>query len=324
MKRALAIVVVILLAARAASAQTRPDDVRRADQLFQEGQRLMDAKHVDEACARYTESEKLDPQLGTLLNLADCHDQEGRTATAHEEYRTALALAVERHDTREGFARSQLADVEKRLSLVHLVLAHGATVDEVRVDGAPLDRATWSAPFALDPGPHDLWLAAPGKKPRALRVLVATTPGVRDVTVDALEDDHATAPPAVVAPAVATSSTNDAPPPASSTTRPIGFAVLGAGAVALGAGTFFGLRAASKKSDADQHCSGSYCDDVGLALQDDAHSAATISTIAFGAGLVLAGVGTYLVLRAPSPRGAQTASVRIAPTLGGLRIDGRF
>jgi hypothetical protein len=106
------------------------------------------------------------------------------------------------------------------------------------------------------------------------------------------------------------------------TRRIAAIATAAGGGVALLVGTFFGLHAASKKSDAEPHCSGRYCDAEGLSLQDDAHSAATISTIAFGLGILAVGVGAYLYLTAPHP--SQTVAFRVAPSPLGARVEARW
>ena len=44
-----------------------------AESLFREGKRLSSEKKFSEACPKFEESYRLDPGLGTLLNLATCH-----------------------------------------------------------------------------------------------------------------------------------------------------------------------------------------------------------------------------------------------------------
>src|SRR3954471_12905545 len=51
------------------------NDPVAADALFQAGKQLITDKKYAEACSKYDASYKLDPTLGTLLNLADCYEK---------------------------------------------------------------------------------------------------------------------------------------------------------------------------------------------------------------------------------------------------------
>src|SRR5258707_389594 len=64
-----------------------------AQALFEEARALMNSHHVEEACLKFAESQRLDPASGTLLNLAVCHEKQGKTATAWSEYNDVVAAA---------------------------------------------------------------------------------------------------------------------------------------------------------------------------------------------------------------------------------------
>jgi hypothetical protein len=56
-------------------ADTSPTDKAASDVLFKDAKRLVAEGHVNDACPKFAESERLDPTPGTLLNLktrADC------------------------------------------------------------------------------------------------------------------------------------------------------------------------------------------------------------------------------------------------------------
>ena len=99
---------------------------------------------------------------------------------------------------------------------------------------------------------------------------------------------------------------------------------MGAGAIGIGTGVFFGLAAKSKRDDSNAgHCQANdFCDPQGLSLRQDAISAATASTIAFAAGgLALAGGIALFVL---APKAAQNASIIVRPTPSGASALARI
>ncbi len=304
----------VLLALAARAHAVAPEDVKRADLLFHEGQRLLKAGRVDEACAAFAESHHLDPAVGTLLNLADCHAQARRLATAHAEFLEAARLAAASGQReREVFAKEQAAQSEPLLSFVEVRLAKGALIDEISIDLQPIDKAAVSAPIALDPGPHTFRFAAAGRVARVLSVEVVNGPSSQVVEVAPLESI-----------ARSPSDLPEKPKTDSKSRQRLASVVLaGAGAVAVGVGAFFGLRAMSKKGDGDSHCAGRFCDPEGLTLHDDAHFAATVSTVAFVLGAAAIGAGVYLYLTRPAPTKG-VARLRVAPAFGGLRFEGAW
>src|SRR5690242_9793251 len=79
------IVIVVLLSASVA----RADDKATADRLFDEGRAAMAAKDYASACPKLEESQRLDPALGTLLNIGLCYEGQGRVASALAVWREA-------------------------------------------------------------------------------------------------------------------------------------------------------------------------------------------------------------------------------------------
>lgn len=297
-----------------------------AEALFRDGQRLMKENVVPEACAKFAESMRLDPTTGTLLNLALCHEKEGKLARAWSELsQAAVQSGRAGNKERETFARDKVAELEKRLPHARIAVAPSSGVTEVSVDGVPLGAAAWTIPLPVDPGEHVFVFSGGGKR---RRVAVAFAEGAtQEVAITSLDDhdastiahdgDHAEPP---------TTSPPGAEPARGGTQRTIGFVVGGVGIVGVAVGTVFGLRALSEKSDVDANCVDSRCNQVGLAAADDARSAATIATIGFGVGIAGLAAGTYLVLSAP--RAPKAAQLRVTPLLTGaaqgLQIGGQF
>jgi hypothetical protein len=182
-----------LLLATQAGAQSIDETRARADALFREGQQLLAAGQVATACAKLEESQRLDPKLGRLLNVAYCHDKQGLVATAWREYNQAAAMAIQTgQPDRETFARDQASALAKRLSFLRLDVGTVPEGGDVSVDGKALARDQWALPFPVDPGPHTISVHAAGYKTRTQSVTIAATGTVR-VSIDPLEKD-ATAP----------------------------------------------------------------------------------------------------------------------------------
>ena len=316
----------LVLCAASASAEPDAAKVARAERRFHEGEELFESKRYAEACAAFLESQHLEPKLGTLLNVAFCHEQEGKTATAWGEYSAAAAWALQQgRGDREKFAYDRAAELAKRLSRVELDLPAGQAVD-VEVDGHPHTGARLTAMMYLDPGDHTVRVTAAGKKPFVTTMRVPLGPSSQSVQVPTLVDDPPLGSSASTSLGVATTDAERAV----DVRRTLSFVVGGTGIVGLGIGTYFGVRTLDKKSAATLHCAGKECDAQGVSALDDAHSSAMISTVAFGAGVVCFGAGLYLLLTsggsvaAPAP----SAGVRFRPMAaargGGWMLEGAW
>ena len=139
-RRILAGLATVLVASHAYAEPVSASDRALAQSLFDEGRSLLESGHVHEACDRFSRSLKIEPGGGTLLNLAVCHEKEGRVATAYVEHNTALSQALrEGRADREAIARKHiavLAPIVPRLRFVRATDAPAALT--LLLDGAPL------------------------------------------------------------------------------------------------------------------------------------------------------------------------------------------
>src|SRR5260370_15627890 len=79
---------------RPAHAEASITDRTQAQLLFNEARSLMSSGKYGEACDKFAESQRLDPGGGTILNLALCHEKQGKTATAWADFNEALSAAL--------------------------------------------------------------------------------------------------------------------------------------------------------------------------------------------------------------------------------------
>jgi hypothetical protein len=290
-----------------ARARAEPTDTDRvlAQTLFEQGRQLMEAGRYPEACPKLAESQRLDPGGGTLLNLAICHEAEGRTATAWAELNEALGVAKrDNRADREQTARERIANLEGKLSTITVSVSAGARVPglQVRIDGVAIGSAAWDTPTPVDPGLHEVSAQAPGKAPYKRALRVATNGDRQTVAVPPFLDSADRRASAAEAPrAPATRSTD--------VRRTAGLALGGVGLAAVGVGTFFGVRAASQKSDSDAHCSPA-CDQQGVDAWSAAKTSALVADLGIGIGVAAIAAATVLVLTAAKPSTAMKLDVQ--------------
>jgi hypothetical protein len=310
MKRRIAPTLVALaIAARSAGAQPTETDRSLAQSLFEQAKLLMEGANYDEACPKLEESQRLDPGGGTLLNLALCHERQGKVATAWAEFKEALSAA--KRDGREdriAAAEEHIAALEPKLPWLTVAVIEPAEGQEVTLDGVVIGGAAWGSPVSIDPGSHQVTASAPGRISWDDRIAIGA--GERlTLTVPKLTPAPV-APVAPVAslaaPSVRTQTAPSKQDDATSGSSAVGWVVGGAGVALVGVGTFFGIQTLSKKKRSDELCpTDSTCTEEGARLNEEAQTSAWIANIAIGAGIVGIGAGTYLILSSGSAGEAQ-------------------
>lgn len=313
--RALAILGVLCWAGSAAA---QGESTALAQSLFEEGRALMSAGNYAEACPKLEESQRLDPGGGTLLNLASCHEKQGRTATAWAEYNEAASIA--RRDGRtdrekEATARVQALEPLLRRANISVDAKNPAEL-ELTLDGRKLPRAAWGSAIPLDPGSHEIVASAPGRDAWKQTFELAKDGHTEafDVPELALAPEEAPVvapppepePPRMEHPGEADRKPVSAGPPLSA------WIAGGVAVVGFGVGTWFGLRALDEKSMSDDECDGDACSPTGLEHNEDAQRDAWISNAGIGVGVIATGLAAYFWLSAEP----HSESARRAPRFG--------
>jgi hypothetical protein len=293
-------------AARMANAQT----------LFDEGRALLLEGRAQEACPKLEESQRLDPGLGTQLNLADCYERLGKLANARTLFLDVAEQAkASGQEQRERVARGRAAAIEPRLGKLAIVVpADGGAELRVERDGAELGRAQWNVPALVDPGEHRVRAWGPGVGEWVSEV---------DVVADGVVHE------AVV-------PVNDARAFFDPLHRKLGLVAAGVGVAGVAVGGVFGVRAITKKNEADRAgCDGRTCNTVESGkIRDQARSAGNIATVAMsiGAGGLAAAAVLLWIVSEPSSEGAEgsgrVATLELGPLLvargGGVWLHGDF
>ena len=293
-----------------------------AEALFREGRQLLVAGEIAAACAKLEQSQTLEPSPGTLMNLAYCHAQLGKTASAWLGFLSAERQALAQGQSeRAREARRQAVALEPALSHLTVRVTAPPPGLVVRIGQQTLPAASLAAPQPVDPGHHTVRVAAPGHQ--AYRATVDITgPGERVLEVPALVPE--TRPPAPGLrrrepsrsklarrePHRLRSASRAARPPA----LPASFWVSGATAIAAaGAASVLGVLSLSDYARAEDRCPTAPrdCSDEALRLEDRAHVQANAANVAWAVAAVSAALAAYVFFDAkPAPQAARITSFR--------------
>jgi hypothetical protein len=306
----------------------------QAERLFAEAMSLSAEGKTREACEAWEASQKLDPSLGTITNIANCREKAGDLATAWEAW-----ISVERqtaglgkYENLNNTARTRAAALEPRLSYLTINVP-----DEVRVeglvvlrDGVQIDPGAWNRALPIDGGTHTISGRAPGHETWATTVELAPESDKKAVEVPRFK--------AIRNPGSGKTVVIDRTAPSMFTPRrKIAVGLAAGGVVAIAAGAFLGVRARSLADDAEARCP-PMPDECTLGdeaaaerLSADAHRTAIYADAAFGVGIAAVATGAVLWIVSKPPRqaadtAAPTLSItpRLAPSYAGVSAAVRF
>jgi len=324
-KFAAACVLGLALASRPALAQS----TAAAEELFNDAKKAMDAKDYDTACKRFRESNRLDPAVGTMLNLAVCEELRGRLATSWDLFRGA-SEKLPPSDPRHDYAKAKADRLEPRLPHLTMTLAAGAPADtKVREGDTEYSGAAFGVPLPVDPGKHDFVVVAPGHENRTMSV------ELREGTTSTMEmvpGAESAAPPVgegapVESGGAAPAPQTAEPAPTGFGRRQLGFVLGGVGIAGLGVGVTAGILTLGKKSTTDSQCDPGrqICSQEGHDAASAGRTLAAVSTVGWIVGALGVGAGVYLILTSDSDKGSSTAlQTSVIPGGAALAVHSRF
>jgi hypothetical protein len=277
------------------------------EQAFREGRALMQAGDFAGACAKFSESQRLEPAPGTLLNIGQCEERQGHLVAAREAYEKAAAAYSQ--PERRTFAQGRASAVEAKIPKLFVKLAAGAPRDTaVRAGETPV---AIGKPVPMDPGDVALLVTAPGRQSQ--RVTVTLHEGQ---TLEIAVEPGGAAPAGAKDPGAKGPPASDHGSPALVSTggmsrKTAGFVVGGVGLASLAVGAVTGFMAMGAADTVKQHCDGNLaCDPEGLDAASSGKTLSLVSTITLAAGVAGVGVGAFLVLTSPK------TSTALVPSAG--------
>ncbi len=297
-------------------------DAARADALFDQGRALMMGGTLAEACATLQESHRLHDRGDTLLNLAECHRRQGKTATAWGEFDRAIE-----HADRAKYEDAIVVAQVRRDELAALLSTLTVRVPDevaalpdlvVEVNGAPLPQERWNRASTLDPGSFEVVARASGHRPFTRRIELGAQKDAQSVVV-ALEKE-APPPPRATAPP---------PPPMPGEPLPVWpFAVGGVGVALVGVAAAFGVDALNAGAELDAACGDARGRCPGprrgeLESTRDREIASFGAFVGLGsAGLIAVGVAGVALGLAVGGGSTTTTAITVGP--GSLDVRGSF
>ncbi len=310
-----------LLLASALAAAPAAAEPTAAEQAFAKGRELFRAGKYVEACPLFEQSEQLDPELGTLFNLAQCDEKIGKLASAIAAYREVVAK--DNNAKRKAIAAEYAVTLGQRVPKIVIAVVNPPPGLAVTLDGKTAEP---NQPIDVDFGDHAVAAHADGMRDFQKSVKIdqenKTTPvpiSLEPIASDKPQTPH---PPPEERPA--------APTPVHSSRKKWGVVTLSIGGAALVGGAVFGVLANGKWSDAKAVCGGTVCP-----TQPQADQANSLASTARGygnaaTGLAIAGavgvaIGAYLIVSAPSEHERGIAvSASVSRDMTGPVVFGRF
>ncbi|HEY6037455.1 MAG TPA: hypothetical protein VIV58_24410, partial [Kofleriaceae bacterium] len=161
----------------------------QAETLFRQGRQLLEAGKTTEACSAFAESQRLEPAITTLVNLAACREKNGQLATAW-----GLFLDVERQ-TRDsskatdhqlhGVAVDHAKKLEPRVSKLTINVPQAVVVDGLEVSRGTdrVDAVMWNRALPIDGGTYTIVAKAPGSSTWTTQITIGNEGDTKSIDV---------------------------------------------------------------------------------------------------------------------------------------------
>lgn len=140
----------------------------QAEAMFRDGRALLDAGKIGEACAAFEASQKLEPAISTLMNLAACREKNNQLATAwglfldaEHQMRDATNEATKKlHQV----ALNRAKKLEPRVSKLVISVPADSQIDQLEIlrGTETIDPAMWNRALPIDGGSYKITASAPG------------------------------------------------------------------------------------------------------------------------------------------------------------------
>lgn len=292
-----------------------PADRAAAEALFQEGRQYIARGELEPGCRKLAESQRRDPAIGTLLNLGDCYDRLGRSASAWTQFRAASKMARAVGDApRAGEADRRAAVLEPKLHRLRIVVPASQPKGLVVTrDGVVVGVPVYGSALPVDPGEHSIEASAPGMQKWITTIRCNGSGRALEVSIPQLKPERR--------------ESSEGGWPAQ---RWVALAVGGAGVVGVGVGTAYWLRSSSTWKEAQARCPGNTCPDArDVSLEQDARREASVATVGVSLGIAALGVGGALWLTAPAAETpgstvAARGTLQLRPWGTGLMLGGVY
>ena len=303
-----------------ASAQAQ--NTAAAESEFRNGKEAMRNGKVAEACEHFQSSQRLEPNLSTLMSLADCREKNHQYASAWGAW---IAVKVEtKGDTAKAkqheLAITRARALEGRLSYLTINVPDESRVAglEIRRNDELVDPAVWNRSVPVDGGEHQIEGKAPGHEGWSTTVTLEAEQDRKSVEVPKFKElaklvEKKQGPTTIHETVIVNE------PGLITPRRKIAIGVAAGGLAVIGASAVLGFQAQTLRDDAETRCPPDACSpadaEAANGLNDRAQQRELFANIGFGVGAAAVIAGGVLWFLSP-PDDGEPGDVSLVPAVG--------